>query len=775
MRRQRLKAAALVACYSLLAGSAAAIGAAKQPFTVRDEIRIAYFGDPNRSETAAITLSPNQRLAAVHTTRGILIKNRMADEVRIYDLTRLKAWLEGPRTAAPPNPLRTFRLSTCDEGPIITDIRWLRGSLGIAFLAKTASGNEQLWTANIKTGLQHALTQPDQSVQSYDIRDDEHFVYAIPNPSKSSKALAAKLAGKMPIWVANTNLETLLAANVAKALPSQREMLWAARGSTPQPVLDPISKAPIVVYFTQLFRYRLSPDGHTALVSLPLPKAPAGWDQLYGHGATRIANRAGPQDLSSDEGDSYVMSYVMIDLASGAQTWLGSGPTAISEGWDALPAPSWSADGTHVLLPGAFVSKTSNAPCFAVASAMNGPDDCLTAVPANEFTDFVRRMGFEDGRSDRAWIERCRPVNSICANNSYRRVHYRQTAGQWRLVGETPISLDDATSAELGLRLMVKQGLNAPPVLWASLADGSTARPVWDPNPQLKDAELGQAKIFHWTDASGKSWRGGLYLPPDYKPGTRHPLVIQTHGFGPDQFRPSGAWPEGYAARELAAAGIVVLQVTDCPNVYSGDKDEAICPEIMYKAAVEQLDEDRVIDPARVGITGFSRTCIYVLDLLGKRTFPVRAALATDGVNDGYFQYVLGAQSSAIRSDAEKLIGSHPWGAGLQTWINRSPEFHLDKVQAPLLLIAAQPGFSLLTMWEPYGLLIAMHKPVDLLMLNTDSHPTWQPAARYASQQGAVDWFRFWLQSYEDPDPAKAAQYARWRKLRAEASGGSHP
>jgi len=30
-----------------------------------------------------------------------------------------------------------------------------------------------------------------------------------------------------------------------------------------------------------------------------------------------------------------------------------------------------------------------------------------------------------------------------------------------------------------------------------------------------------------------------------------------------------------------------------------------------------------------------------------------------------------------------------------------------------------------------------------------------------ASQQGNVDWFRFWLKGEEDPDPAKAEQYAR--------------
>lgn len=29
-----------------------------------------------------------------------------------------------------------------------------------------------------------------------------------------------------------------------------------------------------------------------------------------------------------------------------------------------------------------------------------------------------------------------------------------------------------------------------------------------------------------------------------------------------------------------------------------------------------------------------------------------------------------------------------------------------------------------------------------------------------------VDWLRFWLKGEEDSDPAKAEQYARWRKLR---------
>jgi hypothetical protein len=29
-----------------------------------------------------------------------------------------------------------------------------------------------------------------------------------------------------------------------------------------------------------------------------------------------------------------------------------------------------------------------------------------------------------------------------------------------------------------------------------------------------------------------------------------------------------------------------------------------------------------------------------------------------------------------------------------------------------------------------------------------------------------VDWFRFWLQAYEDPSPEKAGQYRIWREMK---------
>src|SRR5216110_730165 len=94
------------------------------------------------------------------------------------------------------------------------------------------------------------------------------------------------------------------------------------------------------------------------------------------------------------------------------------------------------------------------------------------------------------------------------------------------------------------------------------------------------------------------------------------------------------------------------------------------------------------------------------------------------------------------------------------------PGFRLDHVTTPLRLTAIGPH-SVLEEWEPYAGLRAQGKPAELAYIPEGEHILVKPWERMTSQQGAVDWYRFWLQDYEDPDPAKAEQYARWHKLRA--------
>jgi dipeptidyl aminopeptidase/acylaminoacyl peptidase len=176
------------------------------------------------------------------------------------------------------------------------------------------------------------------------------------------------------------------------------------------------------------------------------------------------------------------------------------------------------------------------------------------------------------------------------------------------------------------------------------------------------------------------------------------------------------------------------------------------------------------VDPDRIGIIGFSRTCYYVLEALTASTLRFRAALIADGTNEGYMQYMMHLdllEQNHKVSEEPNIIGGQPFGAGLNLWLTRSPLFNMDRVTAPLEVVAASRT-NLLLMWEPYATLRYLRKPVDLVLLNSEEHVFTNPVQRLISQGITVDWFRFWLQDYQDPDPTKQEQYNRWNGLRTK-------
>ena len=146
-------------------------------------------------------------------------------------------------------------------------------------------------------------------------------------------------------------------------------------------------------------------------------------------------------------------------------------------------------------------------------------------------------------------------------NLSLETTFYKYDAGsnQWQVIEHIDKQPERAPN---DLQITMKQGLNDPPLLLATDSK-QMSRVVWDPNPQLRDIELTQASTYTWHDKDGREWEGGLFKPNDYKTGQRYPLVIQTHGFTELEFRPSGVFPTAFAARALAAAGIVVLQISE--------------------------------------------------------------------------------------------------------------------------------------------------------------------------------------------------------------------
>jgi dipeptidyl aminopeptidase/acylaminoacyl peptidase len=399
-------------------------------------------------------------------------------------------------------------------------------------------------------------------------------------------------------------------------------------------------------------------------------------------------------------------------------------------------------------------------PCIALFYLVSHSNDCVevlkghTEAGVEEGYHAFSDVHFATGQKDRVLATFTHPDLSVAGTATYARAKN----GTWSKAAESKGKSEEWHG---GLQVSVKEDLNQPPMLVG--ADKETPRVIWDPNPQLKSFDFGEVTSYRWKDKSGREVEGNLYKPANYRTGQRYPLVIQTHGSYAGRFRPSGEFTTAFAAQELAAAGIVVLQVYE--RCFSGESPrEGPCAVSVYESAVNKLAAEGLVNPENVGLIGFSRTCFYVMEALGMESaLHLRAASVNDGYMNDYLQFMMDPSPGKT----EPWNGGAPFGDGLQLWLKRSPSFNLDKVHVPLLIMTGSGGQSMggLFMWGPYAGLYSLRKPVDLILLNTNEHGITNPAVRMVSQGTNLDWFRFWLQKYEDPDPAKAEQYKRWRGL----------
>jgi dipeptidyl aminopeptidase/acylaminoacyl peptidase len=728
----------------------AAAQQAKRLFTVADEIGLVHFGDPYMGGAEALRLSPDGNYVAVDTERGVLDLNRIEDSLRFYRSEDIESFLKHSDESQPPSPVWIFNLPSDKEGRIIREWRWLADSSGVAFLEHRAGDNQLLILADLRNKKMELLTSTAETVDAFDIRDRQHYVYTVTDPIPLEKSRDERRAPA--ILGTGLSLPQLILPDDPQTIrwyPSHRKHLWAVIDGKRFEVKD--NGPPSTVL-------ELSPDGNSLVTTLPVAQVPVSWETMY--------PPPFPSDAHRLRAGKTVQQFVRINLQTGYVQSLTEAPNSLSGGlWaPVFGGPSWSSDGQAILLPGTYIDSkngTPSRPCVAVVNLLSNTRACVEMLKGFTETgvekDFhsIVEAHFVGGDKQRVIVTFVDRIDS-----SHRAIEYRQSAdGFWQIA----LHINSVTEVgHGGLTVAVKQGISEPPQLVAT--NEETSRVIWDPNPQLKNMELGEASVYRWKDKDGREWKGGLFKPVNYKAGQRYPLVIQTHGFTESEFQPAGLLPTAFAARALAAAGIAVLQIAEhCPMV---TPSEGPCAVSGYEAAANQLVSDGLVDSEKIGIIGFSRSCFYVMETLTTSSLHIRAASITDGVMASYLQYMIwGELGNGVANEMNSLIGAQPFGEGLPQWLRRSPGFNLDKVSAPLQVVGAGSN-SMLGMWEVYAGLRYLQKPVELVMLNTSEHVLTNPAVRMASQGGSVDWFRFWLQDYEDPDPAKKEQYERWRGLR---------
>jgi dipeptidyl aminopeptidase/acylaminoacyl peptidase len=754
------------------------VHAAKRRFTVADDIGFSRFAG-HYKQVPDVIYSPDGKYFAVETERGSLEQNRPESTIRIYRVENVQSFLvHRDRDAPPPNPIWTISRATYKNAPIITDLRWLADSSGIAFLLATESGSFQLFIADLNIGKVSELTPADVNVRAYAIRDRKHYVYVSLSPAVERAIVDSGTLGVNSVATGH-DLESLLSPVVDRTAYDLCE-LWAVIDGRKFRVNDALSGRPIVIHHGGTSGsahppLALAPDGNSLVTVLPVEDVPKEWETLYPPplDSSPFRVKRGLQDVNALLVGAYVNEYVSIDLTRGRVAPLTGAPTGAAAGWDYHQASAdWSVDGRQIVVTNSFVGQAEEGaqrmkrPCVLVVHLDNHKIDCVEPVKGDrkletgygreEGFNYIQRAYFRQGLNDSLTVDYMLPDGSEGA----RTYNYSQT-GQWTISTTTDKWADNNPVIESH----VDESFTEPPVLVATNKATGDSGVILDPNPEFKDIDLGQASIYRWRDKSGREWIGGLYTPTEFVPGRRYPLVIQTHGFLSAFFAPSGLYSTAYAARELAGAGILVLQVPDCQP--TSDSVEIVCAVAEYEAAIQQLIADGLVDSARVGIMGFSRTCMYVTQTLTTSKVPISAASISDGVMSSYWQYLgrINFQGNGFAREQEGIIGAAPVGEGLDKWLERAAGFNFHRINTPLQVVAIGPT-GVLFMWEPYSVLRYLHKPVDLVWLREGEHDLSNPAMRMVSQGGSVDWFRFWLKSEEDPDPAKADQYIRWREMR---------
>lgn len=784
-------------CFSIIVAGVAIMECAGQshPFTVKDDIEMTRFSNPRSVpglvDNEVAQRSPNGKYFAVVTTKGILKSDRLASKIAIFDTTDVSATLNSatnrlinPRVIATVVSFPHHH-EVSSYASVITDVRWSLDSTRVYYIGEELDGTYRLYFVKINGSAPVALTPRGQSVTQYVIAGDmiiyreepEHSQLQTPDGFINADARAV---------TGQSLRDILFSEEIEDTLPKISTMHFIrmmngrrVSGIVTNSAIRQLTFAPGV--FTPI---AISPDGRQVIELSPVKTVPTSWESYKpAPGLERMRFHADDPRLTSADNLHPPQRYTLVDLGDGRRQTLIDAPDAVPLGYGYFANRNgivWAKDDQRVLITNTFlpIDHVSDAikterlrPCLvAVVDVQTFAIHCFMFTNNDPYTDGVNLTNLSFGKSkDEVVLQTDSPAQKRLVQR------YSYHNGSWELVEAKPQDeLRTRNSAQGGiggedLQLIVEESLNDPPTLWVRSNRTGQSRQLWNPNPQFAHIRFGEVSVYRWKDKNGYEWTGGLVKPVGYIPGHRYPLVLQMYEFIDHQFMTDGDAPTAFAARHLASNGIIVLQIQRKTGHTMNDAEVQDHLE-GYRSAIEHLSNDGLVDPSKVGVVGFSWTCWYVEHALIKAPKLFTAATVADGTIHSYMDYlVVGVSNSQMQEQDDKIFGAEPFGVGLKQWIEMASGFNLNKVQTPLRIEAMTP-VHLLEEWEIYSSLQMQHKPVDLIYFPFGSHIHQKPLERLESQQGDVDWFRFWLQGYEDPDPAKRSEYRRWENLRGKRS-----
>ncbi len=248
---------------------------------------------------------------------------------------------------------------------------------------------------------------------------------------------------------------------------------------------------------------------------------------------------------------------------------------------------------------------------------------------------------------------------------------------------ETVAALLDDHAAKFLTR---RESPTEPPNYYLRAAGGQMIAVTRFPDPQPIFRKMTK-QLVTYKRPDGVPLSFDLYLPPDYKPGTRLPTIIWAYprefGDADTAGQVSGSSKRftevtGYSQIFHALDGFAVLDNAAMPVV--GSDPDAVnntyIDQIVAdaKAAIDKATEMGVTDPARVGVGGHSYGGFMTANLLAHCDL-FKAGVAESGAHNRTLT------PFGFQSERRTL-----WQAP-EVYLKMSPFMYADKIKTPILLI----------------------------------------------------------------------------------------
>ena len=311
---------------------------------------------------------------------------------------------------------------------------------------------------------------------------------------------------------------------------------------------------------------------------------------------------------------------------------------------------------------------------------------------------------------------------------------------------------------EVAIYCVAASAGSPPRIERIGLEDGARSV-LFDPNANRRDLGGVSVEQLRWGDETGAVFTGKLYLPPR-RSDERLPFFVNYYAC-PGYLR--GGQGDEWPLAPMAAAGIAALCI-DAPR--GGDPHDAVRRYNLglsgVRSAIDLLASRGIVDPARVGMGGLSFGAEVAMWTAKSSDLIAAVSIASGLLEPGYYWL------NGVRGRDNHANLMRAWGLGApdetpERWRLLSPALNVEHIRAPVLMqLPEQEGA---TVRELYARLTHSPTPTELYLFPHEPHIKVQPRHIYSVNVHNLDWFRFWLQGYVDPDPAKAEQYRRWYAL----------